>query len=771
MHNLGPYFRKRFLILLLYLMVSLPWIVFGAMTILKSSSSSPLDWVEQSYSPRANYESFRTLFGDGDVLIISWEGCRIDDERLDKLRDVLLGNKAFHDAAGDPYFDQVNSGRDAINQLLQPPFAFSFTEAATSLQGVYVGANHSDTLIMVQFNAAGLKERNHLVPLIQRAITKTCEVPLTKIWLSGPVMDGFTVDAASTETMQKTAPLSAAVVLCLCILCVESPLAGILLFLISLLAQAISLMLIYYSGSSMTALLIVLPPLMQVISVAGGMHLIHYYFATLQQNENDLYAVAAITIRENWVPFSLSAITTAMGMFSLALSQISAVRDFGVLAGISVCVNWGIVCFFLPGTLALLRIGKKRRAKRSKEKSPWLFQVLFRIVSSHASIISLTAIGAMILLGVGLPSLNASVRIETLFAPESSLVQSYSQTEKSVGSLVPLELAISFPKDNKKTYQQKLDLLQNVVAKLASHPQIDRVFSSVELLDIAVTQYLIDNSIPPVIEIQSQATEAILTASIPGLINMKYVAQDADGREVWRITSLTSALGETKYNELLDELEKEVGRSIQENQTSDQHVHFRFAGIMPLVHSIQLQLLDDLFYSFLSAFAIIFATLAVTFGSFIKAAIAMIPNIFPVILLFGGLGWSGDAIDIGTIMTASIAIGIAVDDTLHFLTMFEKALATPMNRLQACQYVYKHCGSAILNTTIVCVFGMAVFSLNNFIPTARFSWMMAGLLALAVIGDLILLPALLLSPLGYFFEPTQEDFRGPSPSIEHQTHR
>lgn len=772
MQPLSTFFRQRFFILLLYLVLILPWVIHGAVTILQASSSSPLDWVDHKYAPRANYESFRNLFGDGDVLIASWKDCRVDDERLDQLRDVLNKSKSFHDSTGESFFTHVQSGRDAVNQLIQPPFQLPFSDATRSLKGVFIGDDGFSTLVSIQFNASGLKERSRLVPLIQQAIRKTCEVPAQEIWLSGPVMDGYTVDAASTNTMQKTAPLSAAVVLCLCILCVESPMAGILLFLISLLAQAISLALVYYSGAHMTALLIVLPPLLQVISVAGGMHLIHYYFTALKQKENNLYAVAAITIRDNWVPFSLSAITTAIGMFSLALSQISAVRDFGVISGISVIVNWAIVCFLLPGALALFRIGSKRRHQATEGETPFLFRFLFRLVSSHASMICLTSLLAMVGLGQGLSSLNASVRIETLFAPDSSLVQSYNQTENQVGPLVPLELAITFPIANSWTYQQKLDLLQTVSDKLTSHPQIDRVFSSLDLLQQAIAQYLILNQVPPIPEAQTEVTETLIHGSLPGLSDMHYLAMDSEGREVWRITSLTSALGDTKYNELLTELEADVQRSIDVDKTRpSEAVKFQFAGIMPLVHNIQQQLLDDLFSSFLSAFAVIFAILALSLGSFAKATIAMIPNLFPVVLMFGGLGWSGKAIDIGTIMTASIAIGIAVDDTLHFLTMFEKALASPMTRKQAVEYVYEHCGRAILNTTIVCVCGMAVFSLNSFIPTARFSWMMAGLLALAVVGDLVLLPALLLSPLGFFFEPKQKVALAPSPSTELQMDR
>lgn len=333
------------------------------------------------------------------------------------------------------------------------------------------------------------------------------------------------------------------------------------------------------------------------------------------------------------------------------------------------------------------------------------------------------------------------------------MVDSYNKTENHVGPLVPLELALTFPRQESWSYQQKVDFVKRVSEELSAHPQIERVFSSVDLLDRLIPQLLHKNAVPPVPEIKKQATESIIASSLSALSDMRYIARDTDGREVWRITSMTSALGDTKYNELLIELEEELQSSIQ-NATTDtvQPILFRFAGIMPLVHNIQQQLLNDLFSSFLSAFAIIFAILALALGSFAKATIAMIPNLFPIVLLFGALGWSGSAIDIGTIMTASIAIGIAVDDTLHFLTMYEKVLATPMNRFQAVQHVYEHCGIAILNTTIVCVLGMAVFSLNDFIPTARFSWMMAGLLTLAVVGDLILLPALLLSPLGYFFD-------------------
>jgi multidrug efflux pump subunit AcrB len=127
--------------------------------------------------------------------------------------------------------------------------------------------------------------------------------------------------------------------------------------------------------------------------------------------------------------------------------------------------------------------------------------------------------------------------------------------------------------------------------------------------------------------------------------------------------------------------------------------------------------------------------------------------------LFGVLGWIGHSIDIGSVMTASLAMGIAVDDTLHFLTFFQKQIDSGATRQTAVLATYRNCGRAMLQTTLVCGAGLAVFALSDFLPTARFAWMMVALLTAAILGDLVILPALILSPLGKFLY----DNRGPRP--------
>jgi hypothetical protein len=132
--------------------------------------------------------------------------------------------------------------------------------------------------------------------------------------------------------------------------------------------------------------------------------------------------------------------------------------------------------------------------------------------------------------------------------------------------------------------------------------------------------------------------------------------------------------------------------------------------------------------------------------------IAMIPNMFPVMVVFGLLCHMGVEIDIGTMMTASVAMGIAVDDTIHFLSWFRTNLDRGMDRIDAVIETYRRVGPAMTQTTIVGGLGLFVFSLSTFTPTQRFGTLMLVLLLAALVGDLIMLPALLAGPTGRWFK-------------------
>lgn len=192
-----------------------------------------------------------------------------------------------------------------------------------------------------------------------------------------------------------------------------------------------------------------------------------------------------------------------------------------------------------------------------------------------------------------------------------------------------------------------------------------------------------------------------------------------------------------------------------------------YTGVVPVVYKAQRTLLVSLIESVAWAFVLIAAVMACllsparTFWAGFQprnllqavgaGAISMVPNIFPLVAIFGIMGHMGTLVDIGSMMTASVAMGVAVDDTIHFLTWFRDGLRRGLDRRQAIFVAYKHVAPAMTQTTIIGGLGLSVFALSTFTPTQRFGTLMLSLLAAALVGDLIFLPALLASPLGRIF--------------------
>lgn len=188
-----------------------------------------------------------------------------------------------------------------------------------------------------------------------------------------------------------------------------------------------------------------------------------------------------------------------------------------------------------------------------------------------------------------------------------------------------------------------------------------------------------------------------------------------------------------------------------------------YTGIVPIVYKAQRSLLWSLIQSIGLAFVMISVVMMLLLRdwksgfrrdnllNFRGGMLAMIPNVFPVVVVFGIMGLYGIKVDIGSMMTASVAMGIAVDDTIHYMTWYRDALGRGETRKSAIKYAYEKVGTAMTQTTLIGGLGLAAFAMSTFTPTQRFGTLMLFLLAAALVGDLIVLPAVLASPLGKYF--------------------
>ena len=214
-----------------------------------------------------------------------------------------------------------------------------------------------------------------------------------------------------------------------------------------------------------------------------------------------------------------------------------------------------------------------------------------------------------------------------------------------------------------------------------------------------------------------------------------------------------------------------------------------YTGIVPIVYKAQRSLLQSLIQSIALAFVMISCVMMLLLRNWrgpVKPTnllnirggmISMLPNVFPVVIVFGFLGHmnrlyggtvDGFLVDVGSMMTASVAMGVAVDDTIHFLNWYRTALDEGHERKSAIRVAYNRVATAMTQTTLIGGLGLSAFALSTFTPTQRFGVLMFFLLVMALVGDLILLPAILAGPLGKYFgkERPREELENADSAME-----
>ena len=237
---------------------------------------------------------------------------------------------------------------------------------------------------------------------------------------------------------------------------------------------------------------------------------------------------------------------------------------------------------------------------------------------------------------------------------------------------------------------------------------------------------------------------------------------DGQEQELWRISARVSATKEVDYALFKRDLQSRIDPILAEiGEEGVKGIAVEYTGLVPLVYKAQHSLLDGLMIGFVYDFAIIVVVMIMLCRAASAGLVLLLPAAFPALMVFGGMGWSHallksmDAgtllIDIGTVMAPSVAWGVTVDDVVHFMLWFRKGIADGLDRRQATMLAYKGCARAMYQSWGVIGIGLSVFSLSPFGPTQRFGYMMLAMLTIALVGNLVFLPALLSGPLGAVF--------------------
>ncbi len=666
-------------------------------------------------------------------------------------------------------------------------------EILARLEGTIIGPDHSKTCLIVTLTdtAAGKQLRPTLA--IIRDLARQCDIEPPErqpagnlllrgaeafggflselvygraprpegIRLGGPPVDNVAIDVEGERTLIRLAGLSLFVGLAMSWLCFRSIRLTIIVIITALLAAGTAMASVFFSGGTSDAILLSMPALVYVLAISSAIHVINYYHDAIHDHGLDRAPERAVAL--GWLPCSLAALTTALGLGSLLASHVIPISKFGVYSAWGVLATLAWVFLFLPACLHFFpsrKVAEEARRGNSEELKETLILRFWRgvggLVIRRNGWVAAGCLAVMLLLVVGVAQIQTSVKLMKLFSADAPIIADYTWLENHLGPLVPMEVVLRV--DNQKNelnMVERMRLAQHIEQTLEAMPDVGGALSAATFApDITPSR---SRGIPDIILNRRRTQDQVLSRRLDLHRRQfrEYLTVDEEtDEELWRITGRVAALTDLDYGEFVADIQANVEPVLAAyREAGVEGIDVTYTGLVPVVYKTQHELMNGLFESLALAFVLIAFVMMFVLRSPSAGLVSMVPNMFPVVVIFGTMGWLGILVDVGSMMTASVALGVAVDDTIHYLTWFRRGLDQGLDRKGAAMMAYERCANAMTQTTFIAGFGLAAFAFSTFTPTQRFGMLMLTLLFAALVGDLIFLPAMLSGPFGRFFRP------------------
>lgn len=841
--------RWRWFILIAFLAIG-PFVVVGARLANESSNNSIEQWLPEEFEESRIHKWFLSHFGSDEFVLVTWKNCTLDDERLPRFAEAARLHLVPEDkqtAAAEEnqlLFSSVSTGAEMLEQLLNPRLKLTRQQALERLYGITVGKGEEITGTIIVFSDKGDENRVGTIDVLRSIAVDEIGIPAEDLHMVGDAVTNAAVDQASKDAVQGLLGLCGIVALVMAIVSLRSIRLLIVVFVVSGYCYVLAQSAVYYIdfsdfssffGGKMNLVLVVMPVLVYVLAMSAGVHLVNYYREAAAE-QGTILGAPIQAIRHGWVPCTLAAGTTAVGVGSLAVSNIRPVKDFGTYSALGILASLAVLFLLLPALLTILdrawiklRGGKLPDWPRRKQESdspsrPWIDNISSVFIKHHATT-STVCIIILALFAWGACYIQTDLKPRRFFEPDHQLNIDYDWLTEAIGPQVPIEIVVRFDTDKSQlSLLQQLEMVSKIEQDVRDADEINMTLS-------ATTFFIPLETIPAatdstnIARSQRDVIDEKLADNLSHLEEALVVSRHQN-KNLWRISCRSRGLKDSEgYDEFNDAVESRVNqhllelgewhdKKLKQVETADrqvrENIETKYAaarkdhaddpaklktaklqydldiedadrnlatilevlkdptvgvktevtGMVPLFFAAQRELLDSLIESFGTAFLLIAILMIVLLRSFRAGMISMLPNVFPVVVIFGAMGWSGRFVDIGSMMTASVAMGIAVDDTVHFLTWFRRGMHEGMTRHEAVTNAYRRCALAMTQTTAIAGLSLLVFGLSPFQPVSQFGILMFVLLIGALIGDLIFLPALLAGPAGRLFEEKHNESNG-----------
>ena len=700
------------------------------------------------------YSRFQETFGNDEVVGLSFTTDQLFAENYIRLierltkeleelpgvsRVVSLTNVGLPRGVGDSleFLPVIDSNR-LDSAALQEARTRALSEER--LQGI-VSADGRSTALWIGLESLPPGEKKLAVINSIRSRANSVAAGEVGLHFSGePVLEAE-IDALVMADNMKFSPLLALVMA----LIVYGLLRSFMLTVIAMSHVGLVLLwgvgLLFMMGENLNTGTVIMGPVLLAVTFAAVIHFLTRFRSLCLTNGMETREAVRQCLQALWQPVMLTGLTTAAGYLSFVTTSVRPVRILGLYTSVGVLIGVVLTLTFLPAMLIMfVRPGRGQGQPDSAplidRRISLLLEGLGQWVTLHYRKVATGFILMALVGGWGMSRLSFNTDFMSYVFDDNRAKQDILFTEDHMGGTVPIELVVRTESAGNDFQQPgSLQLLDDIRERIMSS-QSHRFTSSISIADYVKDAHRALHGGEPPTPLPGERQEVVdlLELADAEMID-PLLSLDRRSARVSLSSRFVPSSEHQSFERLLqEEIIPMLGSSYKLEVT----------GTTALYGHVTSSLRQGLISSFSVAFALILVMMVFVCGSLRLTLLSMVPNLFPIVMVLGFMGWFSIYLDTSTIMIASVTMGIAVDDTIHFVTWLRRNLQSGLGMTDAIRKAFSDTGKPILITTVVLSAGYLVLLSGSVRPIVAFGGLAAFAMVLALVGDLFILPALML---------------------------
>ena len=521
---------------------------------------------------------------------------------------------------------------------------------------------------------------------------------------------------------------------------------GIVIALVSIgLGMLLFMGLLGATGRPLNAMAALYPVLMIIVGTSDVIHIMSKYIDELRKGKGQSEAIQ-ITIKEIGLATLLTSITTAIGFATLLTSRVDPIRDFGLNAAAGVIVAYITVIFFTTALLSYFKADQLM--KIGKSIAFWENSMLssYRLTLSKGTAIKWGALFMLIICGIGISRITTNYGIIDNLPRGEKITEDFTFFEKELTGFRPMELAVYTQGDYQVDDYAVIREMDKIEGYLRQFPSLQAI-GSITTLYKSINQAFNNNREDAFVVTENERQferYRRLTGQLPKFDPNVLVSKDGTKA---RITSRIKDVGADTIKAMGLRIDNWIAKNIDSDV-----VKVNRTGTGVIIDKNAEYIRRSLLQGLGIAVLIVSVLMALLFQNWRILIIALVPNIFPLLLAGALIGYLGIELEAGVSIVFAVIFGIAVDDTIHFLSKYKLALNKGMEREEAIKITFVETGKAIVLTSIILFFGFLVMLFSIHPPSVVVGLLISLTLLSALVSDLLLIPVMI-----RWMQPAQQE--------------